>query len=217
MKQTRIQVHIRFFSLLLAVIALAGGLTVPADALASDDYTLWRQGDPEWNEAPAWSGGWSSFIQSSGCWVTSISMLLRHYGVETGDVNDFNPWIFCNELAAAGGITGSGDMRLSVIETVYPEFAYAGEYSYSHETLKELFDEGYACAVLINGGGHMVAVKNVTEDDAEIMDPASDKTLLSECSGVTTIYCFGPFEDGPADVDDETVALSAATASLEPV
>ena len=217
MKQTRIQIHIRRIGLLLAVIALAGCLTVPAAALASDDYTEWRQGDPEWNETPAWSGGWSSFIQNSGCWVTSIAMLLRHYGVETGDVSEFNPWIFCNELAAAGGITGSGDMRLSVIEEVYPEFAYAGEYAYSHEKLLELFDAGYACAVLINGGGHMVAVKYVTEDDAEIMDPASDAELLSECGGVTTIYCFGPLENGPVGVDDETITLYAGYASAEPV
>ncbi len=196
MTTKRLQISVRYIGLFLALALLVCGAgAVRADALASDDYTLWRQYDPEWNESPAWPGGWSSFMGNSGCWVTSVAMLLRHYGVVEGDVDEFNPWICCGELYAAGALTGGGDMVLGMVGEAYPGFDCAGSYSYSFDRLQELYDEGYACSVLINGGRHMVAVKAVLEDGTvEIMDPASDMTTLAECSGVTTIYCFGPIE-----------------------
>ena len=132
-------------------------------------------------------------MRNSGCWVTSVAMLLRHYGAASEDPEVFNPFICCGELYAAGALTGGGDMVLRRVGEAYPGFDYAGEWSYSLDRLRELYDGGYACAVLINGGRHMVAVTAVGEDGTvEILDPASDKTSLSECSGVTTIYAFGP-------------------------
>lgn len=187
-------------ALLVMALLLCGAAAVRADALASDDYSQWRQADDEWNESAAWPGGWSSFIRNSGCWVTSVSMLLRHYGVVEGDVEEFNPWICAGELYAAGALLGNGDMVLSMVGSAYPGFDYAGEYSYSFSRLQQLYEDGYACAVLINGGRHMVAVKSVSDDGTvEIMDPASDKATLAECSGVTTIYCFGPIETEEAE------------------
>lgn len=186
---------IRCITLLLVLAALTAALTVPAGAAGSDDYTQWKQGDPEWNQSPAWSGGYSSFMANSGCWVTSLSMLLRHYGQVSEDADEFNPWICAKTLANGGALLGSGDMVLSMVGSVYPDFDCAGEYGFSYSRLEELFDEGYACAVLINGGGHMVAVKDILPDGTvEIMDPGSDKTLLSECSGLSEIICFGPVE-----------------------
>lgn len=187
--------YVRCLGLLLALVTLTAALAVPAGAVYSDDYAQWKQGDPEWNEAPAWSGSYTTFLANSGCWVTSVSMLLRHYGVVDGDVEDFNPWICAGELAAGGALLNSGDMVLSQVGSVYPGFDCAGEYGFSYDRLYELFDGGYACAVLINGGGHMVAVKDILSDGTvEIMDPGSDKTTLDQCSGLAEIICFGPVE-----------------------
>ena len=188
---------IRMMGLLLALATLVGCgalLMSPAAALASDDYTQWKQGDEEWNESPAWPGGWSSFLSSGGCWVTSISMLLRQYGLVSGDVDEFNPWICCGILAENGALNGNGDMVLSRLGDAFPGFSYVGDCDYSLEALKEKLAEGYACSVLVNYGGHMVAVRGILEDGTVVvMDPGSDRTTLDEFgdSAVTIMY-FGP-------------------------
>ena len=187
----------RTLGLLLALATMISCVTLlpaSADALAGSDYTQWRQDDPEWNETAAWSGGWSSFLASSGCWVTSISMLLRQYGLVSSDVDEFNPWICCGILAEHGALLDSGDMVLSQLGEAFPGFDYVGDYSYSVDTLREKLSEGYACSILVNYGGHMVAVRGVLEDDTVVvMDPGSDCTELDDFGGsAVTILCFGP-------------------------
>ena len=189
--------RIRALSLLLALLtAVACLVCLPGEAaaLASNDYVQWRQDDPEWNSSPAWPGGWTGFLAKSGCWVTSISMLLRQYGFVSGNMDEFNPWICCGILAEHGALNGNGDMVLSLVGAAFPGFDYAGDCSYSLEALREKLFEGYACAILVNDGGHMVAVRGVLEDGTVvIMDPGSDRVTLDEYgdSAATIIY-FGP-------------------------
>ncbi len=184
--------------MLLALLALFSLTLLPlsADATASDNYLEWRQYEEEWNESPAWSGGYSSFLRNSGCWVTSISILLRQYGLVSSSVDEFNPWICCGILAEHDALLGSGDMVLSRVGDAFPGFSYAGGVDYSVETLREKLHEHYACAVLVNHGGHMVAVRGVLEDDTVVIaDPASDATTLDQFGGSETeILCFGPLQ-----------------------
>ena len=189
---------IRYIALTLALCALLSVtplMRTGADALASDDYTQWKQDDAEWNSAAAWSGSYAGFLAKSGCWITSISMLLRQYGLVSEDVDEFNPWICAGTMFSAGALTGGGLTVLGMVGEAFPGFDYAGTYSYSFDRLRELFGEGYACALLVRGGGHMVAVKDVLDDGTvEILDPGWDYTTLAEWGGATEIIAFGPIE-----------------------
>ena len=176
-------------------LLFSASMSTAANALASDDYTQWKQSDAEWNAEAPWSGSYAGFLSNSGCWITSVSMLLRQYGQVSESVDEFNPAICAGELYAAGALTGGGDMILSMVDAAYPGFTYAGSYGYSYDTLKELFDEGYACALLVKGGGHMVAVHDVLDDGTVlIMDPGWYRTTLSEWGGAAEIIVFGPVE-----------------------
>jgi len=101
---------------------------------------------------------------------------------------------YCGILAEHGALLNSGDMVLSQLGSAFPGFSYAGDCDYSLENLREKLAAGYACAILVNYGGHMVAVRSVLEDDTVvIMDPASDRTSLDEYGGsATSILYFGP-------------------------
>ena len=189
---------IRYIGLTLALCVLLSAsplMSAGADALASDDYTQWKQSDEEWNSSAAWSGSYAGFIADSGCWITTISMLLRQYGLVSKDVDEFNPWICAGEMYSAGALTGGGLTVLSKVGTAFPGFDHAGTYTYSFSLLRELFDEGYACALLVRGGGHMVAVQDVLDDGTvKILDPGWDYTELSQWGGATQIIAFGPIE-----------------------
>ena len=206
---------VRYIGLTLALCALLTAsplMSTGADALASDDYTQWKQGDAEWNSAAAWPGAYAGFMADSGCWITSISMLLRQYGLVSEDVSEFNPWICAGEMYSAGALTGGGLTVLGMVGTAFPGFDYAGTYTYSFSSLKELFDAGYACALLVKGGGHMVAVRDVLDDGTvEIMDPGWDYTTLSQWGGATEIIAFGPIErtEESAETAEETETPAA--------
>ena len=195
----RIRNHIgKTIGLALALCVLLSAsplLSTGADALASDDYTLWKQSDADWNSSAAWPGSYPGFLANSGCWITSISMLLREYGLVSSDVDEFNPYVCAGDLYSAGALTSGGLTVLGMVGEAYPGFDYAGTYSYSFDRLKELYDAGYACALLVKGGGHMVAVSGVLDDGTvKILDPGWDYTTLAEWGGATEIIAFGPIE-----------------------
>ena len=197
MKRIR-NITVKYIGLTLAMCALLAAsplMSTGADALASDDYTQWKQNDSEWNSSAAFPGSYAGFLANSGCWITSISMLLRQYGLVSDDVDEFNPAICAGTMYGAGALTGGGLTVLSMVGEAFPGFDYAGTYGYSYDKLRELFDAGYACALLVRGGGHMVAVSDVLDDGTvEILDPGWDYTTLSQWGGATEIIAFGPIE-----------------------
>ena len=72
--------------LLLVFAMMFSVLPANANAAAVDDYTQWKQYDPEWNQAEAWTrqeypGATIHTMGGAGCLVTSIAMLLRHHKV----------------------------------------------------------------------------------------------------------------------------------------
>ena len=195
-RKGKIKLKKRLLSILLATVMVLTMLPVTAMATASNDYTQWRQGDPEWNQAEAWPAdeypnASMRWMRNAGCLVTSVAMLLRHYGVVTAtDVNSFNPWICNNALKAAGAFTSGADMYWDGVRKAYPGFVYVGQKSYSKETLASLYSQGYACIVGVNGNGHYVAVKSANSSGATIMDPGWGYTSLSSFSSVNTIVYY---------------------------
>lgn len=180
----------KYFLLFLLVIVMCFGKNIIVEAQAGNDYTNWKQNDPEWNQQEAWPA--SQYpnatirrMSGAGCAVTSIAMLLRHYGVITSsDVNVFNPWI-CNEtLKNAGAFNSAADLYWN-LNNAYPGFVYQDQVGYSLPMLTSLYNRGYACMVKVNGSGgydHFVAVRNVSGSTVSIMDPGSSATNLNAYS-----------------------------------
>ena len=186
-----------FFIILTMMINM---FTMNVSATASNDYTQWRQGDAEWNQAEAWPASQYSastlhYMSEAGCLVTSIAMLLRHYNVVVdSNVNNFNPWI-CNEtLKAAGAFDDAADLKWNEVKNAYPGFEYVGYTTYSAANLVSLYNQGYACIVQVLGSGgymHFVAVKSASSvSDIEIMDPGWGNTSLSSFGTIYSIFYF---------------------------
>lgn len=187
----------RVMSFVLVLTLIIGMVPVTARATASSDYTQWRQGDAEWNQAEAWpappyTDATMRYMSQAGCLVTSIAMLLRHYNVITdSNVNNFNPWI-CNEaLKAAGAFNSAADLIWTSVQNAYSGFVYQGSVGYSASRLVSLYNQGYACVVAVNSGGHFVAVRDASSTaNITIMDPGWGYTSLSSFSSVNSIYYF---------------------------
>ena len=189
----------RFFSMFLVVCILLSIIPCRSFATASNDYTQWRQGDSEWNQAQAWPASQypdatMRYMSQAGCLVCSVAMLLRHYNVVTeSDVNKFNPWI-CNEkLKSVGAFDSAADMYWSGPQKAYPGFVYIGVASYSQSKLVDLYSQGYACIVKVSGSGgyyHYVAVRNAGSSGVTIMDPGWGYTSLSSFASKYEIYYY---------------------------
>ncbi len=190
MKKTR-----KILSFMLFVLMLVSSITMTANSVASNDYTQWKQGDAEWNQAEAWPSSQypsatSRMMKDAGCVVTSLAILLRHHNVITSsDVHTFNPWICNEELKKVSAFNKSADLIWADVNKAYPGFElvdYRTNYSFS--TIERLYREGYAC--IINVGGHYVALKNVEGATVNIMDPgySNRPTLASYSNPLTIIY-----------------------------
>lgn len=72
----------------------------------SDDYKTWLQSDKRWASKPI-GGGYS--MRFSGCFVTSISMMVAYANPAKQDVNKFNPGVAAGYREFVnGGVTGQG-------------------------------------------------------------------------------------------------------------
>lgn len=191
----------RFLCVLLVLLLLVSilpfsGMETAAyydTGYATSDYTNWKQTSTQWASASPWPGTSSKF-GDVGCYITSVAILLRHYGVVSdSDLNLFNPLICNDALMAVGAITDEADLIPSAISRAYPGFVYAGTRSYSLDTLKSLMDSGYACIVqnVKNGGSHFIAIRSVSGSTVTMMDPGSSSTnLTAQYSGLTNIVYY---------------------------
>ena len=191
----------KMIAMLLSLVLCASMLacfSVSALAAEPDDYRSWKQYDPEWNQNEAWPASQYPHaslhkLSQGGCLVTSIAMLLRQYRVVSQDPEVFNPWI-CNEtLKQAGAFTNAADLIWDKVGDAFPGFHYAGQMDYSQESLKKLLNDGYACVLQVNGSGgymHYVAADAILDGSVFILDPGSQRSMLSEYAGAHTIYYF---------------------------
>lgn len=80
------------------------------EPMRSGAFANWKQRDPRWYDQ---SLGYSS-VGRSGCYVTSLSMILVASGLEREryEKGEFNPGIFAAELKEAGLISSGGGLDL---------------------------------------------------------------------------------------------------------
>ncbi|MDQ6884716.1 MAG: C39 family peptidase [Candidatus Dormibacteraeota bacterium] len=83
----------------LALTALIGG-QLAASADGSMNVTIMAQQDGAWGGAPLGSGT-TDTVASAGCAITSVTMMLRYYGINT-DPGAINSWLSANGGYAFG-------------------------------------------------------------------------------------------------------------------
>lgn len=158
-----------------------GGGSVGTTSTGS--FSNWKQGDPAWSGIHL--GSSSRTIGSSGCLVTSISMLIKKSGVET-KVNPFNPGTFVQALNQNGGFVGA-DFYWGKTTTVAPGFVYQDKMYIKNMSkqekfnrIKGLLEQGYYVVAEVKGdtGQHWVAIDGIQGNDVLMMDPASNSKIM---------------------------------------
>ncbi len=71
------------------------------------------------------NGNTSGTIESIGCLVTSVAILIAKSGVNT-DINPFNPGTFVEASNENDGFTDKGKLRYNSVSKVVPNFRYIG-------------------------------------------------------------------------------------------
>ena len=163
-----------------------------------DDYRTWRQYDYRYNKTEAWPekdfpDTSFRYIKNIGCFVTSMAVMLRHFGIEKeAHFEKFNPWIFFERTKKAGFYNSYAEFDPYRISELYP-IEYVGDIPYSREKLTECFEGGYACMISvpgIHGIYHYIVPEKITDNDVRIIDCGWDCEYLSEFSEVCDIVLF---------------------------
>ncbi len=174
---------------------------------APGDYASWRQWAEPWGSFQLADDG--STMGDIGCTITAIAMLIAKSGVKTGDITNFNPGTFAQELKAKGITYNDGNTDIAGVTKIIPDFQYVGKYEFDITSnssaegnaikvakAKELIDQGYYVLVsgssMYGGGGHWVAIDRVEGDTIIMMDPYRDNTDLLNTYGST--YSFHYFK-----------------------
>ena len=170
----------RILALCLVLLAL---LYVPVQAMALDaapvPYYAWKQYDERWASVKL-SG---KTMKQVGCLATSVAML----AVQAGrmDEKNFDPGVFAGAMRAAGGFTSDNDLVWEKIPEAVPGLVAENPWASLSGTAQEktaklgrYLDEGYCVAVAVKGGGHWVALRDVKNGTAVMMDPACTSTDL---------------------------------------
>ena len=166
-------------------------------------YSKWRQTDPRFNKAEAWSAqqfpdAEFRFFRDAGCLVCALAVMLRHRGIEKdADEARFNPWILNEKLISCGAFTPAADLELSCVNRLY-RLVYLGEIPYSRESLVQIVDKGLPCLVTVPGKNaekHFLALLSLLPDDAVVYDPLSGEKLLGMYDWICGIRVFRPVEE----------------------
>ena len=184
-----------------SAIAAAVALSSPASAVADSSMTIAVMGqqDGAWAGAPLGSSATDS-IGSAGCAITSVTMMLRYYGMNT-DPGAFNAW-----LTANGGYAFDDQLIWDAV-TSYS----AGRVAFSNWLGPDLgpidgeLDAGrpVVAEVRLGGNQHFVLLTGYsTEGGLEINDPwFADSVSFNDrygdpASGIVSIRTFMPADPG---------------------
>jgi len=168
-----------------SAIAAAVALSSPASAVADSSMTIAVMGqqDGAWAGAPLGSSATDS-IGSAGCAITSVTMMLRYYGMNT-DPGAFNAWL---TASYSGG-------RVAFSNWLGPDLGpIEGELDAGRPVVAE---------VRLGGNQHFVLLTGYsTEGGLEINDPwFADSVSFNDrygdpASGIVSIRTFMPADPG---------------------
>ncbi len=200
---------------LVTVAALSTQLPVSADSTMT--VPVMGQQDPAWGGAPLGTST-TDTVASSGCAITSVTMLLRYYGMHT-DPGALNAW-----LTANGGYAFDDSLVWASI-TSYT----GGRVAFLQWTGADLgliqseLDAGrpVVAEVQLNGNQHFVLITGYTGDGGfQINDPwFADSVNFSDrygdpATGVVSIRTFIPANPAGSSGGGRLSWLANPSASL---
>jgi len=186
---------------LAGTIAL-GILGTPVVAAADNSITIpaMSQGDPTWAGARLGASP-TDTIGSEGCAITAVTMMLRHYGIET-DPARLNDW-----LGATGGYVW-WDLLVWDAITTYTggRVAFSGWFGPDLGLIQRELDSGrpVVAEVQLGGNQHFVLLTGYTSAGGFLInDPwFGDSVRFSDrygdpASGILSIRTFMPADAAP--------------------
>ncbi|MDD5603867.1 MAG: C39 family peptidase [Eubacteriales bacterium] len=150
-------------------IIMQYGTDMGHDPLARLDIPFFRQIWEPWGKQPY--AYMQSPVEMSGCALTSLSMLLKYYGVDT-DPGELNQWLKNN-----GGYVGQGAIVWSVAAGRAAGLDFLGTISYSGNAdlalIKKILDRGFPVLAEMNykGTSHYVLLSGYNSETFYINDP----------------------------------------------
>ena len=161
-------------------------------------YRTWTQADPRFNREEVWplelfpKSTFHTF-KGSGCLITSLAIMLRHFGIEKEeDEEKFNPLILNKRFIEHGAFDECADLDIKYINRLYP-LEYKGDAPYTHELMVEALSSGEPFLVTVPGvhaTHHFIVPDHLDGDDLSIIDCAWGKGHLSEFDSVCQIRLF---------------------------
>jgi peptidase C39-like protein len=187
--------------LVASAIAAAVALSSPASAVADSSMSIAVMGqqDGAWAGAPLGSSV-TDTIGSAGCAITSVTMMLRYYGMNT-DPGAFNAWLTANggyafdDQLIWGAVTTYSGGRVAFSNWLGPDLgAIDAELDAGRPVVAE---------VRLGGNQHFVLVTGYSaEGGLEINDPwFADSVSFGDrygdpASGIVSIRTFMPADPG---------------------
>ena len=204
---------------LAGAIAVATALGSPIGVAAESSMTIAVMGqqDAAWAGAPLGTSTTES-IGSAGCAITSVTMMLRYYGMDT-DPGAFNAW-----LTANGGYAYDDQLIWDAV-TRYSggRVAFSGWLGPDLGAIQAELDAGrpVVAEVLLGGNQHFVLLTGyTTEGGIEINDPwFADSARFADrygdpAAGIVSIRTFMPADPGGARGHGRVSWLANAVAAV---
>jgi hypothetical protein len=189
-------------AMLAGAIALSAVLGAPVVAAADNSITIpaMSQQDGAWASAPLGSSP-TETIGAAGCAITAVTMMLRHYGIDT-DPGSFNAWLTGN-----GGYAFDDQLIWGAVTTYSGgRVAFSGWFGPDLGLIQRELDAGRPVVgeVQLGGNQHFVLLTGYTSDGGfAINDPwFGDSVRFSDrygdpSTGILSIRTFMP-ADAPA-------------------
>ncbi len=201
-------------ALTLALTALVGG-QLAASADGSMNVAVMGQQDGAWGGAPLGSGT-TDTVASAGCAITSVTMMLRYYGINT-DPGAINSW-----LTANGGYA-FGDQLIWDSITAYTggRVAFSGWLGPDLDVIHNELDAGrpVVAEVSLGGNQHFVLLTGysteggLTTNDPWFADSASFTDRYG-AAGIVSIRTFMPADPAGPRGGGRVSWIANAAASL---
>ena len=147
-------------------------------------FAGWKQCDPAWGNI----GLGSSNICTIGCLATSVAIQAAASGAASS-IEGFNPGKFVQMGKEKGIFDSGGNMYQGNVSKLIPGFSLAGGSSLCGKNkgekvniIQKQINEGYYVVLEVKGnscggsGQHWVAVSGTSENEINMMDPASTET-----------------------------------------
>ena len=202
---------------LAAAIAAGTMLGVPVVAGADNSITVPTIGqqDGAWAGAPLGSSA-TDTVGSAGCAITAVTMMLRHYGIDT-DPGKFNQW-----LTGSGGYAGDDQLIWDAVTTYSgARVSFSGWFGGDLSLIQRELDAGrpVVAEVQLGGNQHFVLLTGYASAGGFVInDPwFGDSVRFSDrygdpSSGIQSIRTFMPADATPRRGEQDGSLASAVAA-----